>query len=71
MLPGSHASNGEVVIEKGEDVGFFEFGGSSIIVAFEPGRIQFDQDLKDVSQQLIEMNVEVGMRMGRATAPDL
>ncbi|EKM57173.1 uncharacterized protein PHACADRAFT_91208 [Phanerochaete carnosa HHB-10118-sp] len=70
VLPGSQAPAKDVVIEKGEDVGFFEFGGSSIIVAFEPGRIQFDQDLKDASSELIEMNVEVGMRMGRATAPD-
>lgn len=57
-----------MVIEKGEEVGFFEFGGSSIVVAFEPGRILFDHDLKEASSQLIEMDVEVGMRLGLATA---
>jgi phosphatidylserine decarboxylase len=72
VLPGSsNNSNKEVVIDKGEEVGIFEFGGSSIIVAFEPGRIQLDQDLKEASSQLIEMDVEVGMRLGRATAPHL
>lgn len=70
VVPGSGARK-EVTIEKGEEVGFFEFGGSSIIVAFEPGRIEFDQDLKEASKQLIEMDVEVGMRLGRATAPNL
>ena len=69
VLPGSRQPTKDVVIEKGEEVGLFEFGGSSIVVAFEPGRIQFDQDLKEASNQLIEMDVEVGMRMGRATAP--
>ena len=57
-------------IDKGEEVGWFEFGGSSIVVAFEPGRIEFDKDLKDTSAQLIEMDVEVGMRLGKATMPD-
>ena len=66
VLPGSQAPKEEVVIEKGEEVGFFEFGGSSIVVAFEPGRIQFDEDLKEASRDLIEMDVEMGMQMGRA-----
>lgn len=71
VVPGSNAPQKDIVIEKGEEVGFFEFGGSSIVVAFEPGRIQFDADLKEASSQLIEMDVEVGMRMGRTTAPNL
>lgn len=57
----------EIIIEKGEEVGFFEFGGSSIVVAFEPGRIIFDQDLKDASSDAIETDVEMGMSLGRAT----
>ncbi|KIP10759.1 hypothetical protein PHLGIDRAFT_28259 [Phlebiopsis gigantea 11061_1 CR5-6] len=70
VLPGSaHNNAGKVTIEKGEEVGFFEFGGSSIIIAFERGRIRFDEDLKGVSAQLIEMDVEVGMTLGKATAP--
>ena len=71
VLPGSSNTGKQVVIEKGEEVGFFEFGGSSIVIAFEPGRIQFDQDLKEASSQLIEMDVELGMRLGRATAPQI
>lgn len=57
------------LIEKGEEVGIFEFGGSSIIVAFEQGRIESDADLKETTHQLIEMDVEVGMQLGRATMP--
>lgn len=57
----------DITIEKGEEVGFFEFGGSSVVVAFEPGRIAFDEDLKEASKSLIEMDVEMGMSMGKAT----
>jgi len=53
-------------IKKGEEVGMFEFGGSSIIVAFEKGRILFDEDLISVSKRAITVNVEVGMRLGKA-----
>ncbi|KAK5441457.1 hypothetical protein LTS15_011223 [Exophiala xenobiotica] len=57
-------------VEKGEEVGLFQFGGSSIIVAFENGRIQFDADLLEVSRQQIMMDVEVGMSLGKATKPE-
>ena len=65
---GSYPRGEDVVVEKGEEVGLFEFGGSSIIVAFEPRRIKFDGDLKEASAKLIETDVEVGMSLGRATA---
>jgi len=53
-------------IKKGEEVGIFEFGGSSIIVAFEKGRIVWDDDLLHWSRKAIMVDVEVGMRMGQA-----
>ncbi|EPQ55345.1 phosphatidylserine decarboxylase [Gloeophyllum trabeum ATCC 11539] len=52
-------------VKKGDEVGLFEFGGSSIVVAFERGRIEFDEDLVKVSEQRMEMDVEVGMSLGR------
>ncbi|BGP01353.1 hypothetical protein JCM10021v2_005056 [Rhodotorula toruloides] len=55
--------------EKGEEIGIFEFGGSSIIVAFEKHRIQFDDDLLDESYKQIMVDVEVGQRLGVATKP--
>ncbi|GAB1314830.1 hypothetical protein MFIFM68171_05040 [Madurella fahalii] len=55
-------------IKKGEELGIFQFGGSSIIVAFQKGRIQFDQDLLDHSKQRVQVAVEVGMSLGHATA---
>lgn len=54
------------VIQRGDEVGRFEFGGSSIIVAFEPGRIKFDEDLESVAKRCVEMSVEVKDRLGVA-----
>ena len=46
-------------VQKGDEKGFFKFGGSSTITIFEPGRIRFDQDLIEHSVQH-----EVYARMG-------
>ena len=53
-------------VEKGAELGQFQFGGSSIIVAFEPGRVKFDEDLLSVSKRRIMMDVEMGMSLGKA-----
>lgn len=55
-------------IKKGEELGIFQFGGSAIIVAFKKGRITFDQDLLEMSRKKLQVAVEVGMSLGRATA---
>lgn len=52
------------MIKKGEEIGLFQFGGSSIIVAFEENRILFDEDLSSISQRRVMMDVEVGMSLG-------
>lgn len=56
-------------VQKGDEIGMFEFGGSSIIVAFEKNRIKFDHDLVYHSNRSVEVNVEMGMTLGKATMP--
>ena len=58
-----------VMYAKGDEKGFFSFGGSTLILLFEPGRIAFDQDLLDVSKRCIEMRGLVGQSLGRALSP--
>ncbi|KHN94088.1 Phosphatidylserine decarboxylase [Metarhizium album ARSEF 1941] len=53
-------------VEKGDELGLFQFGGSSIIVAFQHGRIRFDDDLLALSERKIQVSVEVGMSLGCA-----
>ncbi len=54
---------------KGDEKGYFSFGGSCIILLFEPFRIQFDQDLIDASHRKIETLGRFGQSLGRALSP--
>lgn len=51
---------------KGDEKGYFSFGGSSLVLLFEPGKIQFDQDLIDASQERVEIRGLMGQTLGRA-----
>ncbi len=54
---------------KGDEKGYFSFGGSCLVLLFEPGRIQFDQDLVEASQKKIEMRGLMGQTLGRSLMP--
>ncbi|KAG0216898.1 hypothetical protein BGX31_000438 [Mortierella sp. GBA43] len=51
-------------VERMQEHGYFAFGGSTIVVLFEPNSIQFDEDLLETSKEKIEMLVKVGMSIG-------
>ncbi len=59
-----HTSRSHQPVTKGEEKGFFLFGGSSVITIFEPGRVRFADDLLEHSAQ----GREVYARMGEAAA---
>jgi phosphatidylserine decarboxylase len=59
FIPGEHYA-------KGDEKGYFSFGGSTLVLLFERGRIQFDQDLIDASSRKMEMKGLLGQSMGRA-----
>lgn len=52
------------VVAKGDEKGYFRFGGSSTIVIFEPGRVVFDEDLVEQSSQHRELYARMGDSMG-------
>jgi len=54
---------------KGDEKGFFAFGGSTLILLFEPFRIQIDQDLLDNTHQGLETLGRLGQTLGRAVSP--
>lgn len=54
---------------KGDEKGYFEFGGSCIILLFAPGRIHLDQDLLENTRQGFETLGKLGQTLGRALAP--
>lgn len=49
---------------KGDEKGYFSFGGSALILLFEPGRIQFDPDLLELS----DINLEIRCLLGQPMA---
>ena len=54
---------------KGDEKGYFSFGGSSLILLFEPGRIQFDQDLIEASAGKLEVKALMGQSLGLSLTP--
>ncbi len=51
-------------VAKGEEKGWFKFGGSCVITLFQRGRLRFDPDLVEQSRNGIETYAKMGERMG-------
>jgi phosphatidylserine decarboxylase len=51
-------------VSKGDEKGFFAFGGSCVITLFRPGRIKFESDLLEMSRQHVETYARMGDRLG-------
>lgn len=54
---------------KGDEMGYFSFGGSSLILLFEPQAILFDRDLVEHTDGGLETRGLMGQSLGRAMAP--
>nr|WP_213157517.1 phosphatidylserine decarboxylase [Parachlamydia sp. AcF125] len=52
-------------IKKGDEKGYFSFGGSSLILLFEPNRLQLDEDLIQAGLSHIETKCLMGQSLGR------
>jgi len=55
---------GQAVV-RGEELGYFAFGGSTIVVLFEKGVVDWDEDLVVNGRAALETLVRVGMGIGR------
>ncbi|EXJ96044.1 phosphatidylserine decarboxylase [Capronia coronata CBS 617.96] len=53
-------------VKRAEELGYFKFGGSTILVFFEPGKMVFDDDLVENSNGALETLVRVGMSVGHS-----
>ncbi|KAK9167185.1 hypothetical protein Scep_002376 [Stephania cephalantha] len=51
-------------VRKGDEFGYFSFGGSTVICIFEKDAIDIDEDLLANSARSLETLVSVGMRLG-------
>lgn len=50
-------------VEKGQEKGYFAFGGSCLVTLFQPGRIRFQPELLKYSAQSTEVYARVGERL--------
>ena len=51
---------------KGEEKGYFKFGGSSVLLLFEKGKIRIDDDLLINTQNNLETEVKMGERIANS-----
>lgn len=58
--------DGAGTVKRGQEKGRFEFGGSTVVVFLEPGRVAIDGDLLENSRDGYETLVRMGERIGQA-----
>ncbi|KAI6039702.1 phosphatidylserine decarboxylase-domain-containing protein [Pisolithus marmoratus] len=52
-------------VSRGDELGYFAFGGSTIVMLFEKGTVEWDEDLLINGRASLETLVRVGMGIGR------
>ncbi|KAJ5692700.1 Phosphatidylserine decarboxylase-related protein [Penicillium macrosclerotiorum] len=53
-------------VSRAEELGYFKFGGSTLLILFEEGVVNFDKDLVDNSKGPLETLIRVGMSVGHS-----
>ena len=56
---------GPCEVKKGEEKGFFEFGGSTVVMLIQHGKVRLDADLIENSENGYETVVRMGERIGK------
>ena len=51
-------------VEKGDEMGYFAFGGSTIVMLVDKSKIKIDQDILENTQKKIETFVKMGEKIG-------
>jgi len=49
---------------RGDELGYFAFGGSTVILLFEPGKVVWDADLLANSARPLESFIRMGTAIG-------
>jgi phosphatidylserine decarboxylase precursor len=54
---------GDVILQ-GDELGYFEFGGSTVAVLFEKGAVEFSKNITEVSKVPVETILNMGVTVG-------
>ncbi|KDR80563.1 hypothetical protein GALMADRAFT_222161 [Galerina marginata CBS 339.88] len=57
------------ILKRGDELGYFAYGGSTIVIVFPKEIVEFDADLVSNSEKPIETLVKVGYSIGKVLAP--
>ena len=63
----NHNPEGRVKVTKGEEKGYFEFGGSTIVLLTQKGKVTIDDDLLQNTREGFETKLLQGMQIGVRT----
>jgi phosphatidylserine decarboxylase len=55
----------EEVVNKGEEKGYFKFGGSTVVLFLKKGQVKIDEDILKNTQKGIETKVNMGECIGK------
>ena len=66
MLVGkiNNIEEGVKEVQKGQEKGYFSYGGSTVVVLFKEGAVDLDRDLIENTQEGIETVIKMGERIG-------
>lgn len=65
MQVGKIVNNKKEVFEKGEEKGYFEYGGSTIILIIKKDKVEIDSDILENSKLEVETKIRLGERIGK------
>lgn len=55
----------ESLVKKGEEMGYFAFGGSTVVLLFNPNSFELDRDLIENTKNQFETSVKMGEKIGK------
>lgn len=58
--------HGEATVVRGQEKGYFQFGGSTVVLLLQPGKVRIDDDILENSRAHIETIVRMGEKIGIA-----
>lgn len=65
LMVGKIVNHKKEKFQKGEEKGYFEFGGSTVILFLEKDQVEIDKKILDYSKKNIEVKVKLGTVIGK------
>ena len=64
MMVGKIVNYNHQIASKGKEKGYFEFGGSTVVLIFKKDTVKVDDDIINNSRENVETRVLLGQKIG-------